>query len=375
MEPLRGMRPRPTRRWRGLAWERRRTGSAVRAPEAGGLLRALVLHLAAAGAAASRQRGPYSHGYGYALHGRDWELGACAAGRKQSPIDLPPRGAGAPSGSFRYDYQGGNASVALAGNGHVYSIDLLGRGYGGILYSGAWYPLVSLSVHVASEHTWAGATAPAELHLVHKRHDAGVLLVVAAALACGRPPVIRPPAVHVPPPAAAPGFSRLVQAFTGVPPPPAHQQTETPLASAADLNGVLDGGEFFAYAGSMTVPPCAEVVTWLVRTEPIMMSDEQGQRLQDAVVGMTGGPGNSRSAMPLNGRGVSLLSALRGARPPPAPAGGGGPPGSEATDRELRVAAAADEALRVATDTMEYLKGINNRALRAARGGMNLTAA
>uniref|UniRef100_A0A7S4S209 Alpha-carbonic anhydrase domain-containing protein n=1 Tax=Alexandrium monilatum TaxID=311494 RepID=A0A7S4S209_9DINO len=123
----------------------------------------------------------------------------------------------------------------------------------------------------------------------------------------------------------------------------------------------------------MTVPPCAEVVTWLVRTEAVVVPLEHVHRLRARVFALEGGTGNNRATMPLNGREVSVLAAARWAGPPPAGTTGGVPPGSgagvgwqEATERELRAATRADAAMRVAERAEEHLKGLGARVQEVA---------
>ena len=38
---------------------------------------------------------------------------------------------------------------------------------------------------------------------------------------------------------------------------------------------LVQGGTFLEYAGSLTAPPCSEIVTWFVRRDPLMASDDQ----------------------------------------------------------------------------------------------------
>jgi hypothetical protein len=124
-----------------------------------------------------------------------------------------------------------------------------------------------------------------------------------------------------------------------------------------DLNALLDKGNFYAYAGSSTTPPCAEVVTWLIRTESLKMSDAQAQALHDVIGLLNAGHGNSRATMPRNDRPLQLLEAKQHERIPPKkvmtptyrP-----PP----TGREVRVKAYANQAIHEALKTARALDGL-----------------
>lgn len=163
-----------------------------------------------------------------------------------------------------------------------------------------------------------------------------------------------------------PGFNAAVQALVKVEPPAANQRVLVPMdeSQPLDLNTLLANGTFFEYAGSLTAPPCAEIVTWLVRREPVTASGEQLRRLTDSVLAITAGFGNARSAMPLNGRTVAVRQALQ--EPPRLTSGDpdGMPESVPMPDREHRAMAVARDALRVAESSVEYVKDLDAR-LRA----------
>jgi carbonic anhydrase len=44
--------------------------------------------------------------------------------------------------------------------------------------------------------------------------------------------------------------------------------------AAIDANGLLPGKRsYYAYEGSLTTPPCSEVVNWFLLTDPIQVAD------------------------------------------------------------------------------------------------------
>mmetsp|Transcript_28674 Transcript_28674/g.78828 ORF Transcript_28674/g.78828 Transcript_28674/m.78828 type:complete len:442 (-) Transcript_28674:54-1379(-) len=126
------------------------------------------------------------------------------------------------------------------------------------------------------------------------------------------------------PPVAAAADTADAGAEASAPRPAPATPSEGPEAapSAEPLTEPLDlmspffaGGSFFAYSGSLTVPPCVEQVTWLVRRDALPVSEAEAARLRAAVLQSTDGDENWRSAMPTMGRSLSVLRARRG-RPP-----------------------------------------------------------
>eukprot|EP00927_Polykrikos_kofoidii_P044785 TRINITY_DN38665_c0_g1_i1.p1 TRINITY_DN38665_c0_g1~~TRINITY_DN38665_c0_g1_i1.p1 ORF type:complete len:504 (+),score=70.82 TRINITY_DN38665_c0_g1_i1:67-1512(+) len=282
--------------------------------------------------------------YDYTNRGQDWSMQQCASRARQSPIDLPHI-VPPPTSAFWFRYNLVSSPVELKNNGRIYSLNLNDLGYGGIAHADAWYDLVSVHIHAASEHTVGGQHRPVEMQLVHKITDGDALLIVAVTIVSPNMPVLAlmhenslrgaertqksifssapspsaapPGATYMPPLANEQGFNAAVQPFllTALPPPNGVSNIPLDEQSPLDLNVFLHGGSFFEYSGSLTAPPCAETVTWLVRADPLGASNSQIQSLLDGVFGMTAGNGNYRSTMPLNGRRLRVRSAVFG-RPP-----------------------------------------------------------
>lgn len=59
---------------------------------------------------------------------------------------------------------------------------------------------------------------------------------------------------------------------------------------------------FYSYRGSLTTPPCSQIITWLVGAAPIAASGEDIQFFWDLMYG------NARLTQPVNGRPVSLIN-------------------------------------------------------------------
>merc|ERR1719172_585383 len=133
-----------------------------------------------------------------------------------------------------------------------------------------------------------------------------------------------------------------------------------------DLNKLIEGGTYFEYAGSLTAPPCSELVTWFVRRDAIRASTSQYRLLKDALYKTTAGFGNYREVMPLNGRVVAVRQAVQEDPPPKAPEMSIPLGPNPRTDREFRAMKWAKDALEVATGATNYIRDLDQRLRKAA---------
>jgi len=82
------------------------------------------------------------------------------------------------------------------------------------------------------------------------------------------------------------------------------------ITSPLLLNGALNNAEgednlYFQYHGSLTAPPCNEIVTWFVKKQPYRLKqskDVDVDLFRRIIYENTAGSGNYRSAMPMGGR-------------------------------------------------------------------------
>jgi carbonic anhydrase len=285
--------------------------------------------------------------------------------------------------------------------GHTLSIDLAGLGYGGMTYDNAYWILMNINVHSVSEHTWNGAHRAVELHLVHKRYDSDALLVVAIGVEGSAPlppqPMLLevntssskslrkqmpPPTMPMPtnthyvaPPPIEPNFNPDLQVFLAMEPPPINMKVQVPSnpANKFNLNNLLQGSLYYDYAGSLTAPPCAETVTWLVRKDPIKASDRQIFYLRGVISAITAGMGNYRSLMPLMGRFVTMRQGIADTKPLQAI------PDINLDDmhkniREERAMKWAKDAMTIARTATNYVKDLDTRLRNAAQAHANALA-
>ncbi len=211
-----------------------------------------------------------------------WTL--CSDGHRQSPIDLPT-GLEPEEGSKRRRYL--PASLRIARNEHV--ADILDNGHtiqvntdaGGVLeLDGLEFDLIQGHFHSPSEHTVDGRHAPLEMHLVHQGPD-GRLAVVGILIEEGD---------------LTPAFDAIIQNLPSAPGESRHVEGVT--VNALDLLPASE--DYYRYEGSLTTPPCLEVVTWLVMAAAVTLSEGQ-MRAFTALI-----PGTNRPVQPLNGRVIRL---------------------------------------------------------------------
>jgi len=327
--------------------------------------------------------------YDYASHGKDWTAGSCSSKARQSPVDLP--NVAKLTGTFQYKYEPVTAPFDFLNNGHSFSADFAGQGYGGITYDGVWYDLLMINVHADSEHAWAGVRKPVELHMVHKHFATEKLLVVAVAVEKGpnttmTPPVslaqynLRKESNQIPayaafagsysaPPATDPNFNPTLQAFLHQQPPPVNTKVSVPASKTNFFDFsylVSGGGTFYEYAGSLTAPPCAEIATWLVRKEVLKASDKQVFALHDAIYKTTAEFGNYRELQPLNGRKIVMR---RGTLEDPPQTGNkkeAAPGLPEGADREFKAMKWSMNAMNIAKSSINYIADLDSRLRNAA---------
>lgn len=207
----------------------------------------------------------------------DWgslgdEFAICGTGMAQSPIDITGE-TELNLSDIAFSY--GDTALNILNNGHTIQVNA--DAGNSILYNGIRYDLLQFHFHHPSEHTVDGLAAPMEVHFVHRDPNTGNLAVVAVMLVEGEANA-----------AYAPVFDNLTTATS-----------EAAPISNIDLSSLLpESRQFTTYNGSLTTPPCSEIVRWLVLDEPLALSAEQIAAF-GALFEM-----NARPVQPLNGRDV-----------------------------------------------------------------------
>jgi carbonic anhydrase len=194
---------------------------------------------------------------------------ACATGAQQSPVDLRNSVA---AGLEEIEIFWRPLRLDILNNGHTIQVNAQPGGF--MVLEGTRYDLLQFHFHHPSEHTVYGEQYPMEVHFVHKAAD-GKLGVLGAFIAEGAEnATINTIWKNV---AVAGGSSRVNQFI----------EPDTLLP---------DDRSYFRYAGSLTTPPCSEVVDWAVLTQPITASPGQIEAFANLY------PMNARPIQSLNRR-------------------------------------------------------------------------
>jgi carbonic anhydrase len=231
-------------------------------------------------AAATASEAAHPH-WAYEGHGgpAEWsklapEYAACGMGKEQSPIDLA-KGIPAMMSDPAVSWQAG--ALEVVNNGHTIQVNCPKGST--LSLDGHSYELLQYHFHHPSEHTIAGISFEMEVHFVH-RHAEGGLAVLGVMIKAGEPN----PAMET--------IWRTMPALGGE-----TAKSETALHPGAMLP---KDSTTYRYAGSLTTPPCSEVVSWVVYRQPITASPEQIARFAKLF------PNNARPMQHLNRRKLLL---------------------------------------------------------------------
>jgi carbonic anhydrase len=178
------------------------------------------------------------------------EYAACAAGKRQSPIDIQDS-ARLDLEPIKVDYR--PAPLRIVDNGHTVQINYAEGS--SISVAGVRYDLKQFHFHKPAEERINGKTYDMVAHLVHQSAD-GRLAVIAVLMESG-----------------------MENAFLGGlwPHLPLESGHEITLPDVTiDVTALLpESRAYFAYMGSLSTPPCTEGVLWLVMRTPVTISPGQ----------------------------------------------------------------------------------------------------
>jgi carbonic anhydrase len=171
----------------------------------------------------------------------------CSAGSQQSPIDI---GATIRASLPRLDIAWARRADTIINNGHTIQVNVADGSP--LTVARETYKLLQFHFHRPSEHLIGGKRFAMEVHFVH-RTASGALGVIGVMMKTGRPNSVFNKIVTTMPTAAGPA----VKADARINP-----------------NGLLPARRsYFSYAGSLTTPPCSEVVSWMLLTDAIEVAD------------------------------------------------------------------------------------------------------
>jgi carbonic anhydrase len=167
--------------------------------------------------------------------------------------------------------------MAIFNNGHTIEVEYHEGSY--IIYNEKQYNVLQFHFHQPSEHTINGETFPMEMHIVHQNAESGQLAVVGVMLREGD--------------VADADYADI---FANLPVDVSQpdEEAETMIDAATLLPD--DTETFFTYEGSLTTPPCSQIVRWLVMADPVTLTADQIAAFGEIY------DGNARPVQPLNTR-------------------------------------------------------------------------
>lgn len=172
-------------------------------------------------------------------------------GKVQSPINIVGAVLDASLTDIPQTY--GTSATHIVNKGHTLQFNY--DAGSSIVVNGETYTLLQFHTHTHSEHTVGGSSYPMEIHFVHKNNATGKLAVIGVFVEEG---------------AENAHLSHFVDHLPAV---------KDDTYNAADTYNALDfmpsDKSYFTYSGSLTTPPCSEIVTWIVMEHPIEASLEQ----------------------------------------------------------------------------------------------------
>ncbi|WP_267383378.1 carbonic anhydrase [Cyanobacterium sp. uoEpiScrs1] len=199
------------------------------------------------------------------------EYRVCKTGKQQSPIDLQSP---IESQLSRIEVSYQEIPLRIINNGHTIQVN---SGPGNFIsVDNQKFELLQFHFHHPSEHTVNGKNYPMEIHFVH-RNEQGSLAVLGVPLKQGQE------------------HQTLQSVWDNM---PSRKSTERLISDRyISLDKLLPTSfDSYRYFGSLTTPPCSEIVYWIVFREPLEVSLMQIQQFKQIF------PLNARPVQPINRR-------------------------------------------------------------------------
>jgi len=242
----------------------------------------LKLMLAAAGLSFAMSGTALAAGWNYDLNDEYYGPDAWASlgyeecnGSAQSPIDLgSARDGELPA--LNIDFNSVTLS-SVVNNGHTIQVNVDNGST--LTIKRKEYTLLQFHFHSPSEHAVDDYRYPMEIHFVTQAAD-GTLAVIGVFVEKG-------------------DHNRTLQKIWNLAP---HEEGENGSSDSIRATRLIagDNEEYFGYQGSLTTPPCSEIVTWNVMGKSIEASEEQ----INFFISLLHEGHNARPVQPVNGRKV-----------------------------------------------------------------------
>ncbi len=198
---------------------------------------------------------------------------ADCGGNAQSPINISGAAVDASLATLETNY--GETDIDLFNNGHTVECNY--DTGSNLTIDGVAYELKQFHFHTLSEHTVDGNHFPMEIHLVHES-DGGALAVVSVLVSEG-------------------AENAFLKNFSDN-----YPATTTDVYESSDMINISDllptNTAYYSYSGSLTTPPCSEMVSWFVMKTAVEASSAQ---IGDMAAILSS---NYRPTQNLNGRSI-----------------------------------------------------------------------
>jgi carbonic anhydrase len=222
----------------------------------------------------------------------------CTTGKEQSPVDIS-QFAKKSGSTLAFNYEPAPIVIVddgttlltigktqtLINDGHTLQLNFPGEfTKESISFNGKDYRLVQFHFHTPSENKQHGQVAPLEIHFVHQG-DNGTLAVVGVFVKEGKENLV------------------LQKILENLP----IEKAKVKINRNEHINPLEllpKNHSYYNFAGSLTTPPCAEGVQWLLMSEAITASAAQIEKLKIAING-----NNARPVQDLNHREVVYMVA------------------------------------------------------------------
>jgi carbonic anhydrase len=221
----------------------------------------------------------------------------CVEGDRQSPIRLNARSAaGGESAPSTAPIEINYAPTKLVVENLGSTIEFPYEAGNSITIGENTFDLIQFHLHAKSEHVIGTKSYPLEIHLVHAK-SATELAVLGIMVEEGEENEAFAAL------GSAPQLAQMIPGGEQV-----EYKFDTLEFNAADI--LPESSATYRYKGSLTTPPCTEVVDWAVFAEPIQMSEEQLDVFTGAIADLRAASSkgtNNRFTQLLNGREVVLV--------------------------------------------------------------------
>jgi len=195
----------------------------------------------------------------------------------QSPIDITGATDDSSLGAIAFNY--GTTKVEIENNGHT--IEFVCEPGSKLSISNTEYELLQFHYHGLSEHKVEGQHYPLEVHFVNRASDDNYAVI----------------GVFYEEGEENPLFAEFLEHF------PHQAGVYEDHSKEIDLMTIFpENRSYYNYSGSLTTPPCSEIVNWYVLKSPVTASAAQIAEFQDIL------HNNYRPVQALNGRTVAVYN-------------------------------------------------------------------